>query len=66
MHITGIVNSVQSSLASAGRVFEVLDEPEEIRESGTPVRVRGVRDSLEFRGSVLAMFRISRYWRTSV
>ncbi|MFM8726608.1 MAG: ABC transporter transmembrane domain-containing protein, partial [Planctomycetaceae bacterium] len=24
-HITGIVNSVQSSLASAGRVFEVLD-----------------------------------------
>ncbi|MFN5435074.1 MAG: ABC transporter ATP-binding protein [Planctomyces sp.] len=49
-HITGIVNSVQSSLASAGRVFEVLDEPEEIRESGTPVRVRGVRDSLEFRG----------------
>jgi len=29
-HITGIVNSVQSSLTSAGRVFEVLDEPEEI------------------------------------
>jgi ATP-binding cassette subfamily B protein len=49
-HITGIVNSVQSSLASAGRVFEVLDEPEEIREAEAPERVVGVRESLEFRG----------------
>jgi ATP-binding cassette subfamily B protein len=31
-------------------VFEVLDEPEEIREAEAPERVVGVRESLEFRG----------------
>ncbi|MFM7163632.1 MAG: ABC transporter ATP-binding protein [Planctomycetaceae bacterium] len=48
-HITGIVNSVQSSLASAGRVFEVLDEPEEIRDAESAGHLPGVRESLEFR-----------------
>ncbi|MFM7919186.1 MAG: ABC transporter ATP-binding protein, partial [Planctomycetaceae bacterium] len=48
-HITGIVNSVQSSLASAGRVFEVLDEPEEIRDAESAGHLSGVRESLEFR-----------------
>ncbi len=48
-HITGIVNSVQSSLTSAGRVFEVLDEPEEIGDAASAERMSGVRDSLELR-----------------
>jgi len=48
-HITGIVNSVQSSLASAGQVFEILDEPEEIRDAESAGHLSGVRESLEFR-----------------
>ena len=48
-HITGIVNSVQSSLASAGRVFEVLDEPEEISDVAGAERLSGVRRSIELR-----------------
>lgn len=47
-HITNIANSIQSSLASAERVFEVLDEPIRIQSSPTAVRISAVNQSIEF------------------
>jgi ATP-binding cassette subfamily B protein len=47
-HITNIVNSIQSSLASAERVFEVLDEPIRIQSSPTAARISAVSQSVEF------------------
>ena len=45
-HITNIVNSIQTSLASAERVFEVLDEPERIVRLPDSVRFSGVRSGI--------------------
>ncbi|MEN9554915.1 MAG: hypothetical protein RLZZ232_1201 [Planctomycetota bacterium] len=45
-HITNIVNSIQTSLASAERVFEVLDEPERIVKLPDAVRFSGVRSGI--------------------
>jgi ATP-binding cassette subfamily B protein len=45
--MTGIVNSVQQSLAGAKRVFEVLDTPTEIRSPSLPLRPAVVRGELE-------------------
>jgi ATP-binding cassette subfamily B protein len=47
-HITNIVNSIQSSLASAERVFEVLDEPIRIQSSPTAARISAVLQGIEF------------------
>jgi ATP-binding cassette subfamily B protein len=46
--ITNIVNSIQSSLASAERVFEVLDEPVLIASPPDAIRLPGVKHSIEF------------------
>jgi ATP-binding cassette subfamily B protein len=46
--ITNIVNSIQSSLASAERVFEVLDEPVLIASFPNAARLSGVKKSIEF------------------
>jgi ABC-type multidrug transport system fused ATPase/permease subunit len=46
-HITNIVNSIQSSLASAERVFEVLDQPILIQSPSNSVRLPTIQDSIE-------------------
>jgi ATP-binding cassette subfamily B protein len=47
-HITNVANSIQASLASADRVFEVLDAPLEITSPPIPNASlpSGVRSSL--------------------
>jgi ABC-type multidrug transport system fused ATPase/permease subunit len=47
-HITNIVNSIQSSLASAERVFEVLDQPVRIASAPDAIRLPGIQRSIEF------------------
>jgi ATP-binding cassette subfamily B protein len=47
-HITNIANSVQASLASADRVFEVLDTPVEITSCPDAIRLDAIKSSIEF------------------
>lgn len=47
-HITNIANSIQSSLASAERVFEVLDQPVSIQSPKNAVALPGIRKSIQF------------------
>ncbi|MBL8811728.1 MAG: ABC transporter ATP-binding protein [Planctomycetaceae bacterium] len=47
-HITNIANSIQSSLASAERVFEVLDQPVLITSPENPVALPVIRKAIEF------------------
>ncbi len=44
--ITNIVNSIQTSFASAERVFEVIDEPILIANAANAKRLEGVSDSI--------------------
>lgn len=46
--ITNIANSIQTSLASAERVFEVLDEPIQIAACSDALRLARVSNSIEF------------------
>ncbi len=46
--ITNIANSIQSSLASADRVFEVLDEPVGIEDRSDAVRIGTPRGDIRF------------------
>lgn len=46
-HITNIANSIQASLASADRVFEVLDAPLEITSPPNPKRLTSIRRQIE-------------------
>ncbi len=46
--IINIVNTIQTSLTGAQRVFEVLDAPLEIRNPAQPIRLERVRGELEF------------------
>ncbi len=46
--ITNIANSIQTSLASAERVFEVLDEPIQIQSAANAKHLKCVTDSIEF------------------
>ncbi|MDI6692253.1 MAG: ABC transporter ATP-binding protein [Anaerosomatales bacterium] len=43
-----IANVLQSTVASAERVFELLDEPEETPDPAEPVKLREVRGRVEF------------------
>jgi ATP-binding cassette subfamily B protein len=43
-----IANVLQSAVASAERVFELLDEPEEIADPVVPVRLRSTRGAVAF------------------
>jgi ATP-binding cassette subfamily B protein len=43
-----IANVLQSAVASAERVFEVLDEPEEITDPASPIRIPGVKGAVAF------------------
>ena len=47
-HITNIANSIQSSLVSAERVFEVLDEPERITSQPGATELAAVTDAIVF------------------
>ena len=47
--ITNIVNTIQSSLASAERVFEVLDEPVRIQSRPDAIRLTRATGHIEFR-----------------
>ena len=46
-HITNIANSIQASLASADRVFEVLDEPIEITSAVNAKRLPAIERGIE-------------------
>lgn len=46
--ITNIANSIQASLASAQRVFEVLDEPIRIQSTADARRIKCISDAIEF------------------
>jgi len=41
--------TLQSAVASAERIFDVLDEPEEIRDVASPLRLHAPRGEIEFR-----------------
>lgn len=42
--------AIQKGLVSAGRIFEILDAPNDIKESEKPIELDGFNDSIEFRG----------------
>ena len=48
IQVASIVNVLQSAVASAERVFELLDEPEEIADPAEPVRLRQARGAVAF------------------
>ncbi|MCB7064942.1 ABC transporter ATP-binding protein/permease [Enterocloster citroniae] len=47
--IANISNTLQSTAAAAERVFEFLDEQEEVPETASPIRPQQVRGDVEFR-----------------
>ena len=49
LHTANIANVIQSTMASAERVFELLDEPEEIPEAAEPQRLAAPRGQIRFR-----------------
>jgi ATP-binding cassette subfamily B multidrug efflux pump len=48
MQVANVTNVLQSTAAAAERVFEFLDEPEEVPESARPVKVESVRGNVTF------------------
>jgi subfamily B ATP-binding cassette protein MsbA len=42
--------AIQKGLVSAGRIFEILDAENDIKESEKPIELTGFSDSIEFRG----------------
>jgi len=48
-NIANIADSLQQSLTAAGRVFEILDAPVEIRNPANPVPLARARGEVEFR-----------------
>jgi ATP-binding cassette subfamily B protein len=48
LQTASIANILQSAVASAERVFELLDEPEEIPDTATPVRPADIRGAVAF------------------
>ena len=42
--------AIQKGLVSAGRIFEILDASNDIKESDKPIELDGFNDSIEFRG----------------
>lgn len=47
--LANIANVIQSTMASAERIFELLDEPEEIAESSEPVSIEAPKGSVELK-----------------
>ncbi len=48
--MTGVTDSIQQSLAAAGRVFEVLDAPIEIKSGAEPQRLPSPKGGVRFAG----------------
>jgi ATP-binding cassette subfamily B protein len=48
--VTGIINSIQQSLAGAQRVWEILDAPLEVRSPANAQRLPRARGEVEFQG----------------
>jgi ATP-binding cassette subfamily B protein len=48
IQVASIVNVLQSAVASAERVFELLDEPEEIADPATPIALPRARGEVAF------------------
>jgi ATP-binding cassette subfamily B protein len=48
IQVASIVNVLQSAVASAERVFELLDEPEEVADPATPVPLAQARGDVAF------------------
>jgi len=49
MQLANISNVLQQTAAAAERVFEFLEEPEEVKETENPVQLETVRGHVEFR-----------------
>jgi ATP-binding cassette, subfamily B, multidrug efflux pump len=49
MQLANITNVLQQTAAAAERVFEFLEEPEEVRETEEPVRLEGMKGHVAFR-----------------
>jgi len=45
--LSNIINSIQSAIASAERVFELLDEEEEVRENPEPVEIKELKGNVK-------------------
>ena len=67
IQLASIANTLQSAVASAERVFELLDEPEEVADPATPASLprAGGRRGWRSRTSPSATSRTSRSSRTS-
>jgi ATP-binding cassette subfamily B protein len=50
LQTASIANVLQSAVASAERVFELLDEPEEVPDAAAPTRLERVRGAIAFEG----------------
>jgi len=50
LQTASIANVLQSAVASAERVFELLDEPEEVPDAAVPTRLERVRGAIAFEG----------------
>nr|WP_227522109.1 ABC transporter ATP-binding protein [Bacillus solitudinis] len=46
--MAGIANMIQTSLASAERIFTLLDEEEELRETPSDIKVRNLKGNVSF------------------
>ena len=46
--VANIMNVLQSTAASAERVFEILDEKEEVKEAENPVKIENVKGNVTF------------------
>ncbi|MCB9431266.1 MAG: ABC transporter ATP-binding protein [Ardenticatenaceae bacterium] len=49
MQLANISNILQQTAAAAERVFEFLDEPEEVKETATPIKLESLQGHVEFR-----------------
>lgn len=49
MQVASIVNTLQSTAAAAERVFEILDEAEEVPEAKNPTSIENLKSDVEFK-----------------
>ncbi len=48
VQMANIANSIQSTIASAERVFEILDEEEEVKETNNPIIIKEAKGNIAF------------------
>ncbi|MDR1067154.1 MAG: ABC transporter ATP-binding protein/permease [Clostridiales bacterium] len=49
LNAAAVTTAIQSAVAAAERIFEILDEPEEISEIQNPIGVKRLKGSVEFK-----------------